>query len=471
MSLKIYVAGEDYSKYLNAETLVMNDDLDSINTCNFEMDIPINKIPVIGQQVLIVDSNGSHYNGSIEEVVDEEKYGNGNWFECRVECVDNNKIANRRTIAAVYEGKRAGLIVKELWEEKLKEEGVELGTIEDGPTITKAVFNYITVEQALDEICDITGYIWYIDYDKKLYFYSRGTNLAPFSLTDDTDNFNTLQRRRTREDYRNKQYTRGGKSTTNPLTVTFEDLDNSQRSFTLPHELARQPEIYLNGVQQSVGVRDVDSDRDFYWQKNNRNINQDLNGPTLGEGDVVEITYVGYFPIMTVATLDNSINQRRDVESGTGIYEAVEDDRSIDQLEQSEEKTLGLLRKHGKIPNVINFTTDRPGLRAGQLIPIRLSRYGLDDRFLIRNVEAFDINGQFVRYQVEVLDGQSLGGWKKFFKDLVRKGQQFNIAENEVVTYLRIFEDEVACKDNFSISVDVPESRVGYAQIGFSEIA
>jgi len=53
-------------------------------------------------------------------------------------------------------------------------EGIDTSNVEDGPEIEKFVFNYVPASQAFDDIADLTGYVWYIDYEEKTLFYPTG---------------------------------------------------------------------------------------------------------------------------------------------------------------------------------------------------------------------------------------------------------------------------------------------------------
>jgi hypothetical protein len=58
--------------------------------------------------------------------------------------------------------------------------------VEDGPAIEKLVFNYVPgIVRRFDEIAELAGYIWYIDYEKRLHFTPKDRNTAPFGSRDD----------------------------------------------------------------------------------------------------------------------------------------------------------------------------------------------------------------------------------------------------------------------------------------------
>jgi hypothetical protein len=467
----VTIKGVDYSPFLTPGTLNISDEINAISTCDFQLNVPQNVNLEVGYEVLLLDkSNHRYYGGTIDRALDVDIMGS-NRKNIEVSCVDFTQLANRFHIPAVYVEEKAGNMVKNIVAKKLAVEGVTTNNVMEGPIIEKAVFNYLKCDTAFNEIAEIIGYNWYIDYYKDLHFFDRESYVAPFEITADNYNYTNLQVEKNRDQYRNKQIITGGKDTTDPQTITFNG-DGSQRVFTVPLPLAQKPTLILNGVDVSdqIGIKEVDDDKRFYWSKNTKDIVQDNNDTSLTENDELVINYIGYFPAITIAVKENEeLNKRREIEGGSGIYEHMLVDASLNERTLSEDKAKGLLRKYGDIPKTIQFQTDVPGLRAGHLIHIDLPEYDLNDKFLIKSVSASDVDGNFLRYDITALDGEDVGGWENFFRTMAENGQKFIINEDEVVTVVRFLTDEVICKDDFTIEVNAPENRIGIARIGFSE--
>ena len=55
--------------------------------------------------------------------------------------------------------------------------------VKPGRTIERIVFYYCALREALEWLAEISGYDWYIDYNKYLHYFSQETNLAPFALS------------------------------------------------------------------------------------------------------------------------------------------------------------------------------------------------------------------------------------------------------------------------------------------------
>jgi len=57
--------------------------------------------------------------------------------------------------------------------------GSILPLVETGPRSRKTfVFNYVPASQAFDDIAELAGYIWYIDYEKRLHFTPKDRNAS-----------------------------------------------------------------------------------------------------------------------------------------------------------------------------------------------------------------------------------------------------------------------------------------------------
>ena len=388
---------------------------------------------------------------------------------------NNSALADKRRIGKTYEDEPAGDIVTDFITEKLTEENVTAGTIQSGATISKAVFNYILVSQALDYIQKVTGYVWEIDDDLQLNFYDRATNAAAWDIDDTTRIFN-FRRVRTMENYRNIQFIRGGNGRTDTQTdvVPSPKPDGSSRSFVLPYPLAEQPTITVNSVDidsDDVGVRGFDTGKKWYFSYNSEIITQDDSETVLSDTDTLEVTYVGLFPVFVEARDAGEISDRASKEGNSGIYEGLSVEKSIDTVDGATEYANGLLRKYAEVADKITYSTHTSGLAPGQLQNIERTLYGIDDDFLIESVVIEPDGPNHVVYHITALDGAAVGGWENFFRELLKSNKDYVISDNEVLIKLQAVTDEVALTDSATVSTTTLENRVGYAQIGYGEVA
>ena len=454
MSTTLTIGGVDKTEIFEFPSLGISDNLNHRNDCSFVLSDQTGAYrPSVGQEVIITKDGTRIFAGSIDEWEEEDLPGQV--VEGIIPCVDYNQIADRHLVARVYENQTLGAIVADIVTQDLAGEGITTTNVQSGPTISKAAFNYRTVAEAFNDLSQLTGYDWYIDYYKDLHFFSRETNTAPFSITDISYNYRNMKVRYTREQYRNRQYIRAGYDITDSRTEEFKG-DGKTKTFPLSFAVAKVPSaVTVNAVAKTIGIKGIDTGKDWYWNKGEREITQDDAAAALISTDTLAVTYQGLFPIILVSQDDTEISSRASTEGGTGIYEDVEEDANIDSRDLATSKADALLRRFGRIPRIITFETDTGGLRAGQLINITNARRNLSDNFLIESVTARAEQLDLV-YSVKALDGEALGGWVEFFQKLAQSTRKFVIRENEVLGLLRRFSDAIVLVDTLTTAISAP---------------
>jgi hypothetical protein len=431
--------------------------------------------PSVGEEVEIDEDGTTRFKGTIDNMT-ECKHINGNGaLQYTIKSVDFNQLCDRYTVAQDYEDKTLAYIVQDIVDTVLTGENITYTKVETGPTIAKAVFPYKTVTQCFNDLSDLTGMDWYIDYDKDLHFFARESNNAPADLTDSNNNFMTVEVKTSREQYRNRQYLRAGNDITDARTETFAG-DGETKSFVLKYPVAKVPSSVTvdtggGAVAKTIGIKDVETSKDFYWNKGQKEIIQDDSGTVLEETHTLSITYQGQFPIIVRADKEDAITDRATVEGGNGVYEAIEEDKSIESQDTAKDKAEALLRRYGDIPNKVVIVSDTSGFKAGQLVTVTVSAHNLNATYLIQQVQSTVIaKGQF-RYTITALSGENIGGWVDFFKKLAQTGKTYVIRENEVLIRILAFSENITITDSLTVSAASPESRVSYAMIGFSEVS
>lgn len=123
-----------------------------------------------------------------------------------------NHIPARRTVSITYDDTTAGDIVQDMLEGVLYNELIHSGSITSGISLVE-YDNTANVRQIFDDLADASGYKWYIDDNRNLYFLSDDTLAsAAHSLVDAngyTSYWNVEFEEQT-EEYRNKQFVVGG---------------------------------------------------------------------------------------------------------------------------------------------------------------------------------------------------------------------------------------------------------------------
>lgn len=304
-----------------------------------------------------------------------------------------------------------------------------------GTHIRKAVFNYVKASQALDEICELSGAFWWITPDKVLHYVSRDEFKSPWDITPDSSPTQNFEVETDLSEYRNRQYLRAGQDITDEQTESFKG-DGSKKTFTVGYKIAQRPIVFLNEVEQTVGIRQVDKNKAFYWAKDEKEITQDESAVPLSSTDVLKVKYHGYYPIIVVSEDQAAIDEMKARTGDTGLYEDVEENEMIDDSDLALEFANSRLKKYAKINTRIRFETVKRGLQSGQLLSINRPDYDVNGEFLITSVEITPFNNDFILYSIECVDGDDVGGWENFFKQLARASKTYVIRENEVLIRL-----------------------------------
>lgn len=475
MALTLTIAGVDKTSLLRRgdvadEPLSIDDELKARSTATFELVSADGSYrPAVGAIVSIVQDGTTIFGGTIDTIEESVLAFGRSALRHICNCTDYSQIATKRLVARVYESQTAGSIVSDILTNDLSGESVTAGTIDAGPTVTKAIFAYETAAEAFDKLSTLSGHAWWIDYDKALQFRSRDKIAAPFSLTATSANFRNLRVERTREDYRNRQWIRGSVDVTD--TITDEGPtpapDGTSRVYLTKYPISASPTIKVNGSTsgQTIGVLDVDSGKAWYYQQQLNYIIQSTTETILSSTATLSITYQGLFPIALQVENVPEQTSRAAVEGGSGIYENAQD-VEIDSASAGIEVANGLLRKYGSIPTKLHFETDTAGLVAGQLLPVNLTAHNLNGTWLVDRVKAVDIgrsDGK-LRYEVLALSGEALSGWETFFRQMAAQRKRFVINENQVLVRAQSMTDGITLADTLT-TPDSAAARVGTSQV------
>jgi hypothetical protein len=501
MALTVTIAGNDWTPQARIETLQINDRLNTRSRLSLTVIVRAADILVtqdglffitqdgtvlippslaaadetsspVGSEITIDDGTGLIFGGLIDSY-SEEVITDGNLLAVQreLECVSFDALADRRLVAASYETPSQTLfdLVDDVVTNFLAGDGIDTTNVQSGGVeIPPIKFNYSTAAKVFDDLASITGWAWWIDPAKDLYFQPRSQTAAPFSI--DEDNARNIRVQSHLETYRNRQYVRAGVSLTASRTETFSG-DGERRAFTLAFPAGAVPTaIDVDGTPQTIGIRGVETGFDFYWNVGDPVISQDDAAARLTTANVLSVTYQGQFPILIVAQDDSQANALSAVSGTAGIIDEITSKANLNDIGTAQTLAAGLLRRYGRIPRRVTFETDTPGLKAGQLVTIDIPTHNISGPWLIDSVSARDRFGRELVYTVEALDGENIGGWENFFDALAREGRVVEFRENEVIILLRTASEAVALTDSVIATPDAPESRVGFAIVGYSEV-
>jgi hypothetical protein len=151
--------------------------------------------------------------------------------------------------------------------------------------------------------------------------------------------------------------------------------------------MGTEPTVTVNGVAKTVGIRQVETGKDWYWNKGATELSQDTGGTVLADTDTLAVTYQGLFPIIISASAGRGRRapghrrRQRPVFEGRGTP-------NIETIDAAIAATQALLDRYGTISLTLTCLTDQPGYAPGQLVSCTFPQHGIDDDYLIESIQA-----------------------------------------------------------------------------------
>jgi hypothetical protein len=273
-------------------------------------------------------------------------------------------------------------------------------------------------------------YWWYIDKNKIPYFQPQNgmpapwiaSDLSTFASSSNPGDFLEAGISITSQSdlYRNRQII---VNVLAPATISeLRGGNNAARSWTFGYAWAGPPVILVNGLTATVGLKGIDTGKQFYYSIGDATITEDASGPLYDPTFI--LSFSGPAQYLTQAQYDSVSAQTTlaALEGGTsGIVENVEDGTGLTyaaglalaQARVTQYSVLGL---------TLSATTLRTGLAPGQLLTVFLSPFqAVDLQFLIRGiktattVDPTNAALQLFWYTIDAVSGPDLGDWTKLY--------------------------------------------------------
>jgi hypothetical protein len=462
MGLIIKINGVDRTQNVDPATFSKTDALtDEMDSCTFTFETSdISEKPIEGHEIIVYDGTKKEFAGHIRSAPESEDTTGE--FAYQVECSDYQRQLDKILVVKRYESLYAGDIAKDIIATYCP--GFTTVNVKQGPMIKSIPFNYKYPGECLIELSELTAFNWYVDYDKDVHFFDQLTNKAPFSLDDNQNNFDNLEIQADISQLRNKVYFRGGTYLSEPFAETHEGGKDVWNLGYKPHEMATT----VNGNPATVGIENIDdpATKDFLQNYQEKHIIPGALATT--STDVVTFTYKFNVPVLTVVEDPDSINRMKALEGGDGIYEHILTDKEVETKELARQLSQADLDKYSNPLISGSFTTNVKGLRSGQLISIKQSKRNINDNFLIRRVTMKWLTENTYLYEVDI--ASKLKGIDDLLIQLFGQSRQIEVRDDEVLDKLLVLRDSVKLTDSLTVTAAAPETKVGYARVGYSEV-
>lgn len=359
-----------------------------------------------------------------------------------LQCMDWHYASDKRLVIASYTATNAGTIATALHTDYLDGEGVTIGEIQAGPELVEVVFNYISVSEAFDALAELTGYTWFIDEQKRLFFIDRATYSAPWDWSTSTPKPQGSMASLSEGNpmYRNRQWVRGGTGLT---TLRTEDRlgDGSNQAFTMDYPLGTTPTVTEDGGPfLDIGIRGIDTGKDYYWNKGDRTVTAEV---APGAGVVVQVKYQGQYPLISMASDEGQRIARQAIEGGSGYVDNIIDEGYHESGASSQASSSAKLLIYARDAAKYNYQTTRSGLKPGQIQTVNYPLLGLNDaEMLIESVTMTSRGEALEIYDVTAIVGPVTGSWAKFFSTLLRRQTaMLRVGDSQLLVLLQESED------------------------------
>ena len=394
-------------------------------------------IEVISQALNKVIFRGWIYDLNRKSKLHKDQDNNIQHFS--IQCKDNHYLASKRRIRYTAKDISAGQVARDIVDEKLTQESVTYtsDSIEEGKTLDSVSFNFLTVEDALNELAEGQGFWWMIDENRILHFkaYDSGDKTWTLSPSNIKGQININE---SNYKYRNKQFINGVKDITAPQTESFVG-DGERTTFTVAYDIAESPTIKVNGTEKTTAPKGT-GDADWYWSKGKDTITQDSDNISLTSSDTLTVEYRGFIQIIIEASKQNEINKRKELSNNitSGEVDHVTGRPDIEGQDRAFQRAGALLAKYSRDSKTLKYQTLSGGIHAGQIQELdetAFAQYGFDQsnglpNTLISKV-VIEPQGDTLVYEIESNLGPKHDTWQEIFGKL-KKYTERAISESAI---------------------------------------
>lgn len=257
MSKTLTIAGVNYLPYYKTSTAKIKETLRKTNVMNLEIVTKgIANAPQEGAEIVFKDSTRFLFGGYISRVQPKET-GKGDLFNFSVEASDYAYIFNSKIARRAYSNKTLLYIVTDLMGEYVDASyGYDLTNVQTGPVIDTISFDHVSIRKCFEKLANTTGYVWWVDYEKKLYFQTPTTDAAPETITDSSANIDSVNINYDTAQVRNSVIVIGSTNGIQSLDLVAEHFegDGETRSWELANKPSQVSTIELAGVSKQFSL-------------------------------------------------------------------------------------------------------------------------------------------------------------------------------------------------------------------------
>jgi len=393
-------------------------------------------------------------------------------WEYSVVCRDYSKVFDYRRVAEAYLDKTAKYIIEDLVSNYVAGAwGITTTNVVTGPTIEEISFNYLSPASCIKKICDLTGYSWYVDYEKDVHFFGSEAKTAPYEIKDDPDfSFFNYSDQRDMAQIRNRVTVSGGKFLSPPFTDTFtgDGTADEYELTDLPHNIS----ILEDSVAKTVGIVNitVPATVDYivdYWRKT-----VTRTAGNLGNLVVLSVTYSYHAKVVSQAEDSDAQTALVALEGGDGIREDRIIDDTITSVPEAHAIALSQIRDYAYAKIRGSFKTFEDGFDVGQRLTVAFSGTDYNGDYTITSVNIRCVQNGLLEYSITF--AEKAMRVEDLLVKLLRKSDITATESGEGIDKIKIVEETIEFVDTNTIQTDtysattwgadVDEFKWGFAQ-------
>lgn len=431
------------------------------NACNGEIDLE----PLYSMRVRVRNGlNTMHFGGIVDNALVQYDGMDTLYRRFLVTAQDYSRLLGRFPVNNVFTGMHAGDIVKALISKMPGAESIDTTNVQTGPVISKATFPNLSIQEAIDEVARVAMYKWYIDPEKKMYFFEPRSGALAASWDINTAAINAgrffgeapkVSRETTQ--YRNLQEVKGG-TTVDDNWSYFPTLDKPGLAGTYEPGKTNIADIVrkwslgkpINVISRIVFCPTQNFDEStaevpfrvssqqnggaFFYRQGEPYLYlseewQDYAGVTKTIAEYAprkgQYFWIKYKSETSVSAriektdewcnseglaVEDTIYQMAQIEGGSGIYKNVEINDNLKTAKECYERARALLIQHGKVPTTVNYASRNWGdVRPGKYQ--ELSLYGYSGKqCTCTKMVIRDVDGVLLEADFELVGSEKFSG-------------------------------------------------------------
>ena len=390
--ITIEIDSTDMTAYMKDGQIRISNAIDTpIDTCDFVLVDTTGSMPAVSlwDPVTVKIDGSAHWVGYVRGLRATTSELSDARAEYSVHCESAATLCASAPAEGAYTSSETdAAIIADLFSDLITDEGFDATThVSSSGAMADIAFSNMSLIEAMDYICSRTGYAWYVDGSKNVWYFDpdSATGSASFDLSDNPNYSTTypmtaIAAEDDAEDIRNRVTVKGGHFASTSVEDNFTGT-GAEDTFTLTYKPTAITSVTVAGTAQTVGMDLVDGPTDYDCLVNYEEQTVKWYGTVPASGAAIVVTYHYAAPIEVTRSSDAS-----HTEYGRWFDYTLINTR-LTTLAAATEIGDAMLDAYAFTRQRVCVTTPRQGIRSGQEVDVTSSACGLSaEAFIVQSV-------------------------------------------------------------------------------------